>query len=54
MSHLVATLDQALEKQRLGQALQQAEERYRLVAENIADAVFLFDPDGQSLLSKVS
>jgi PAS domain S-box-containing protein len=54
MSHLVATLEQALEKHRLAQALQQAEERYRLVGENIADAVFLFDLDGQLVLSNRS
>ena len=43
MTHLTATVEQALHKQRLSQALMSSNERYRLVAENIADAIFLLD-----------
>ena len=41
MSHLLMTVEQAVQKQRLAQALLDSEERYRFVTENIADAVFL-------------
>jgi len=44
---LVATLDKALEKQRLARALREAEERYRLVTEHITDAVFFLDLEGR-------
>ena len=51
MSHLIATIEQALRKQRVSQALLESEERYRLVTENITDAVFLLDPDGRLVWS---
>ena len=44
---LVATLDKALEKQRLARALRESEERYRLVTEHITDAVFFLDMEGR-------
>ena len=50
MDHLIVTVDQALRKHRLAQALVESEERYRLVTENIADAVFLFETDGRIVL----
>ncbi|MFI5326812.1 MAG: response regulator, partial [Candidatus Rokuibacteriota bacterium] len=50
MSHLLATVEQAVRKQRLTQALSESEERYRLVTENIADAVFLLELDGRIVL----
>jgi PAS domain S-box-containing protein len=51
MSHLLVTVEQALRKQRLSQALLASEERYRLVTENIADAVFLLELDGRIVLA---
>jgi signal transduction histidine kinase len=51
MSHLVATVEQAVGKQRLAQALLDSEERYRLVTENITDAVFLLELDGRIALA---
>jgi two-component system, cell cycle sensor histidine kinase and response regulator CckA len=51
MSHLLATIEQALRKQRLTQALLESEERYRLVTESITDAVFLLDAEGQLVWS---
>ncbi len=51
MSHLLATIEQALRKQRLTQALLESEERYRLVTEHITDAVFLLDTDGRLVWS---
>ena len=51
MSHLIATIEQALRKQRVSQALLESEERYRLVTENITDAVFLLDNDGRLVWS---
>jgi two-component system cell cycle sensor histidine kinase/response regulator CckA len=50
MSHLVATVEQAVQKQRLAQALLDSEERYRFVTENITDAVFLLELDGRIAL----
>jgi len=50
MSHLLMTVEQAVQKQRLAQALLDSEERYRLVTENIADAVFLLGLDGRIAL----
>ena len=50
MSHLLMTVEQAVRKQRLAQALLDSEERYRLVTENIADAVFLLELDGRIAL----
>ena len=47
MSHLLMTVEQAVRKQRLAQALLESEERYRLVTENIADAVFRPELDGR-------
>jgi two-component system, cell cycle sensor histidine kinase and response regulator CckA len=47
MSHLLMTVEQAVQKQRLAQALLDSEERYRFVTENIADAVFLLEMDGR-------
>ncbi len=47
MSHLLTTVEQAVQKQRLAQALLDSEERYRFVTENIADAVFLLELDGR-------
>ena len=43
IEHLLATLDKARERQRLADALRQSEERYRLITENLMDAVFLLD-----------
>ena len=50
MSHLLMTVEQAVRKQRLAQALLDSDERYRFVTENIADAVFLLDLDGRIAL----
>ena len=50
MSHLLMTVEQAVRKQRLAQALLDSEERYRFVTENIADAVFLLELDGRIAL----
>ena len=50
MSHLLMTVEQAVQKQRLAQALLDSEERYRFVTENIADAVFLLELDGRIAL----
>src|SRR5205807_8630039 len=47
---LVATLDKALEKQRLARALRESEERYRLVTEHIAAGVFFLDFVGRVVL----
>jgi PAS domain S-box-containing protein len=49
--HLLSVLDRALEKQRLIRALRESEERYRLVTENIMDAVFLLDVEGRVVLA---
>jgi two-component system cell cycle sensor histidine kinase/response regulator CckA len=54
MSHLLVTVEQAVRKQRLAQALSESEERYRLVTENIADAVFLLGLDGRIVLGNRS
>jgi PAS domain S-box-containing protein len=43
---LLATVDRALEKQRLLRALREAEEHHRLITEHIDDALFLLDPRG--------
>ena len=50
MEHLVATLGKALERRGLTRALRQSEEQYRLVTENILDAVFLLDIEGRPVL----
>jgi PAS domain S-box-containing protein len=50
MSHLLMTVEQAVRKQRLAQALLDSDERYRFVTENIADAVFLLELDGRIAL----
>jgi PAS domain S-box-containing protein len=50
MSHLLMTVEQAVRKQRLAQALLDSDERYRFVTENIADAVFLLGLDGRIAL----
>src|SRR5882672_10785983 len=47
MDHLIATLHKALDRQRLARALRESEERYRLIAETINDAIFLSDLDGR-------
>jgi len=39
MDHLLATLNKALDRQRLARALRESEERYRLIAEHINDAI---------------
>ncbi len=47
MEHLMIVVEKALEKQRLERALRDSEERYRLVAENIQDAILLIDLEGR-------
>ncbi len=47
MDQLVAIVGKAIEKYRLTRALRESEERYRLITENINDAVFLLDPEGR-------
>jgi PAS domain S-box-containing protein len=47
MEHLLAKLAKARERQHLAEALRQSEERYRLITENLIDAVFLLDLDGR-------
>ncbi len=47
MDHLLSLVDKALEKQRLERALRESEERYRLVAEHIQDAILLLDLEGR-------
>ncbi|MFZ1059524.1 MAG: response regulator, partial [Candidatus Rokuibacteriota bacterium] len=51
MDHLLATLAKALEKQRLTRALRESEERYRLITENVNDAIFLLDLEGRVVFS---
>ncbi|HEV8306438.1 MAG TPA: response regulator [Methylomirabilota bacterium] len=51
LEHFLATVDKALERRRLGRALRESEERYRLITENTTDAMFLFDLDGHVLFS---
>ncbi len=51
MDHLLATLNKALEKQRLTRALSESEERYRLITENVNDAIFLLDLEGRVLFA---
>src|SRR2546422_2403282 len=47
MDQLVATLKKALDRQHLARALRESEERYRLIAENINDAILLMDTQGR-------
>ena len=47
MDHLLATLNKALDRQRLARALRESEERYRLIAEHINDAIVLTDLEGR-------
>ncbi len=47
IEHLLTTLDKVCERQHLADALRQSEERYRLITENIMDAVFLLDLDAR-------
>jgi two-component system cell cycle sensor histidine kinase/response regulator CckA len=47
MNHLLSLVDKALEKQRLERALRESEERYRLVADHIQDAILLLDLEGR-------
>jgi two-component system nitrogen regulation response regulator NtrX len=47
MEHLLGTLHKACERQHLADALRQSAERYRLITENIMDAVFLLDLDSR-------
>jgi len=51
MDHLLAILHKALEKQRLARAVRDSEERYRLIHENINDAIFLADLEGRLTFS---
>ena len=51
MDQLLATLNKALEKQRLTRALSESEERYRLITENVNDAIFLLDLEGRVLFA---
>jgi two-component system NtrC family sensor kinase len=45
--HLLSTLERALEKRRLARDLHEALERYRLITENVSDAIFLLDAEGR-------
>ena len=47
MPQLVASLDKALDRQRLTRALRESEERYRLLVDSIGEPVFLLDLDGR-------
>jgi len=47
MEHLMIVVEKALERQRLERALRDSEERYRLVAEHIQDAILLLDLEGR-------
>jgi PAS domain S-box-containing protein len=47
IDHLLATLDKACERQHLADVLRQSEERYRLITENMVDAIFLLDLDAR-------
>jgi PAS domain S-box-containing protein len=51
MDHLLAVIEKALEKQRLVRTLRESEERYRLVAEHIQDAILLLDLEGRIVLT---
>ena len=51
MEHLMVAVDRAIEKQRLERALRDSEERYRLVAEHIQDAVLLLDLEGRVIFT---
>jgi len=51
MEHLMVVVDKAIEKQRLERALRDSEERYRLVAEHIQDAVLLLDLEGRVIFT---
>jgi PAS domain S-box-containing protein len=50
IEHLVATIDQALARQRRARELRESEERYRLVTGNMTEAVFLLDGDGRVVM----
>jgi PAS domain S-box-containing protein len=47
LDHLLATVAKALEKQELARARRDSESRYRLITEQIRDAVFLLDLAGR-------
>jgi DNA-binding NtrC family response regulator len=50
VGHLLTTIDQALARQRRARELRESEERYRLVTENMTEAVFLLDVEGRLLM----
>src|ERR1700730_14893558 len=49
--HLLKTVAQALARQRLARALRESEERYRLVADALTEAVLFLDPSGHLVLA---
>jgi two-component system NtrC family sensor kinase len=49
MDHLLAVIEKALEKQRLARSLRESEERYRLITEQVNEAIFFTDLDGRVL-----
>ncbi len=51
MDHLLVVIEKALEKQRLARFLRESEERYRLITEQVNDAIFFTDLDGRVLFA---
>ena len=51
MDHLLAVIEKAIEKQRLARSLRESEERYRLITEQVNDAIFFTDLAGRVLFA---